>query len=76
MQNCHFFMEQAVFAALSSEAASREADPEKYVVSGIGAKFWKSDIDYSGVVVRHYVGNVRHRLYTSGYPRVISQVLR
>jgi hypothetical protein len=65
-----YFPEQTVCDVLMTASQAVPLPPEHYVVSNEGMWFWEKDTDYSAIKVRHFVGNVRHRMYTSGYPIV------
>jgi hypothetical protein len=65
-----YFPEQTICDVLMTAMGATRLPPEEYVVNSVGMQPWHSDIDYSAVKVRHFVGNVRQRMYTRGYPLV------
>ncbi|MEY4939528.1 MAG: hypothetical protein RIQ93_1263 [Verrucomicrobiota bacterium] len=67
------FTEQTILAVLLSAAGAQPLPPEEYVISNYGMFFWHDDISYTGVVARHFVGNVRHLMYSTGYQLLLHQ---
>lgn len=67
------FTEQTILAVLLSAAGAQPLPPAEYVISNYGMFFWHDDISYAGVVARHFVGNVRHLMYTKGYQLLLQQ---
>lgn len=65
-----YFPEQTLCDVLMTESGAQSLPAQSYVVNNIGMKSWQPDLDYSNIKIRHFVGNVRHRMYTSGYPLV------
>ncbi|NJL19677.1 MAG: hypothetical protein HC895_00810 [Leptolyngbyaceae cyanobacterium SM1_3_5] len=65
-----YFPEQTICDVLMTAAQARPLPTESYVVDNRGMWFWESDADYQPIKVRHFVGNVRHRMYISGYPMI------
>jgi hypothetical protein len=64
------FPEQTICDVLMTAAQARPLPHQEYVVNNIGMNFWTKDLDYRNLKIRHFVGNVRHRMYMSGYPLV------
>jgi hypothetical protein len=65
-----YFPEQTICDVLMTAAHSRPLPHQEYVVNNAGMNFWTNDLDYRNLKIRHFVGNVRHRMYMSGYPLV------
>ncbi len=68
----HRFAEQTLFGILLPTAGGTPLPSANYVVSSFGMYFWHDDIDYQGVIARHFVGTVRHLMYSTGYRRLIA----
>ncbi|MGG6263574.1 hypothetical protein ACQ4M3_16305 [Leptolyngbya sp. AN03gr2] len=69
-----YFPEQTICDVLMTAANANPLPTESYVVNNQGMLFWEKDADYRLIKIRHFVGNVRHRMYLSGYP-MIKQIL-
>jgi hypothetical protein len=69
-----YFPEQTICDVLMTAAQAHPLPSQSYVVNNQGMWFWEDDADYQPIKIRHFVGNVRHRMYTSGYP-IIKQML-
>lgn len=69
-----YFPEQTICDVLMTAAHANPLPTESYVVNSQGMLFWENDVDYQSIKIRHFVGNVRHRMYLSGYP-MIKQIL-
>ena len=66
--------EQTLLGVLMAVNGARGLPPEEYAVSNDGMFFWQPDrIDYERVVARHFVGNVRHLLYRTAWPRLLAK---
>jgi hypothetical protein len=65
-----YFPEQTICDVLMTAMGAQRLPVEQYVVSNAGMNPWYADLDYAPVKIRHFVGNVRQRMYTSGYPLV------
>ncbi|MBD1849835.1 hypothetical protein [Leptolyngbya sp. ST-U4] len=63
-----YFPEQTIFDVLMTAAQAHPLPSGSYLVSNAGMWFWENDTTYESIKIRHFVGNVRHRMYTSGYP--------
>jgi hypothetical protein len=73
----HRVTEQTLLSVLMAVNGARALPPEEYVVSSDGMYFWMRDgIDYGKIVARHFVGNVRHLLYRTGWPRLLAESRR
>lgn len=70
------FPEQTICDVLLTKYGAASLPVDSYVVNSTGMWFWEKDIDYSNVKLRHFVGNVRHRMYLAGYPLVKKKLLR
>jgi hypothetical protein len=68
----HRFTEQTIFGVLLPLAGGTALPREQYVVSSHGMYFWHDDISYAGVVARHFVGTVRHLMYTTGFDHLLA----
>jgi hypothetical protein len=72
----HYFTEQSLFDVMMSASGAKALPVSEYVVNSQGMWFWQQDIDYTKVKVRHFVGNVRQRMYLYGYPTIKKTLLR
>jgi len=73
----HRVTEQTLLSVLMAVNGARGLPPDEYVVSNEGMYFWMRDgIDYRKIVARHFVGNVRHLLYRTGWPLVLAESRR
>ena len=69
--------EQTLLSVLMAVNGAQGLPPEEYVVSNDGMFFWMRDeIDYGRIVARHFVGNVRHLLYRTGWPLLLEESRR
>ena len=69
----HRVAEQTILGVLMASNGALGLPPADYVVSNQGMFFWQRDgIDYERIVVRHFVGNVRHLLYRTALPRLLA----
>lgn len=71
----HYYNEQTLMAMLATKFGKEPLDPVKYVTTWKGMWFWESGIEYDGIVGRHYMGTVRHLLYTEGFPRILEKIM-
>lgn len=71
--NDHRVAEQTLFGVLLPHAGARPLPADRYVVSNRGMFFWQPDLGFEGLIARHYVGNVRHLLYSQALPRLRRQ---
>ena len=62
------FAEQTLFSGLLISAGGQGLPASRYVARADAMWFWRKEMDYDGVVARHYVGPVRHHLYQKGMP--------
>ena len=70
----HRVAEQTILGVLMAVNGARGLPPEEYAVSNEGMFFWQRDgIDYERAVARHFVGNVRHLLYRTAWPRLLAK---
>lgn len=70
----HRVSEQTILGVLTAVNGARGLPPEEYVVSNDGMFFWNGDaIEYERIVARHFVGNVRHLLYRTAWPRLLAK---
>ena len=70
----HRVAEQTMLGVLMAVNGARGLPPEEYVVSNDGMFFWNWDgIEYERIVARHFVGNVRHLLYRTAWPRLLAK---
>jgi hypothetical protein len=67
------FAEQTILGVLFAANHAVPLPEAEYVVSGQGMHFWESDLACAQLTVRHYVGNVRHRMYAHAYPSIAAQ---
>jgi hypothetical protein len=67
------FAEQTILGVLFAANGAHPLPETDYVVSGQGMHFWEHDLDCAQITVRHYVGNVRHRMYAHAYPSLAAQ---
>ncbi|WP_071191353.1 hypothetical protein [Trichormus sp. NMC-1] len=72
----HHFTEQTILDVMMSSSGATALPVSKYVVNSQGMWFWQQDMDYTGVKVRHFVGNVRHRMYLYGYPTITKTLFK
>ncbi len=69
----HRVAEQTLLSVLMAVNGAKALPPEQYVVSNDGMFFWQGDdIDYERIVARHFMGNVRHLLYLTAWPRLLA----
>lgn len=69
-----YFPEQTICDVLMTASGAQPLPADSYLVNNAGMWFWEDDTSYTPIKVRHFVGNVRHRMYTSGYP-MMQQIL-
>lgn len=70
----HRVAEQTILGVLMAVNSARGLPPDEYVVSNDGMFFWHADgIEYERIVARHFVGNVRHLLYRTAWPRLLAK---
>jgi hypothetical protein len=68
----HRTAEQTILGVVMAVNSARPLPADVYVVSNDGMFFWQRDtVDYSRIIARHYVGNVRHLLYQTALPRLL-----
>jgi len=67
------FAEQTILGVLFAASQATPLPEVDYLVSGQGMHFWEKDLDCRDLTVRHYVGNVRHRMYAHAYPYIAAQ---
>ncbi|HIK06674.1 MAG TPA: hypothetical protein IGS40_18490 [Trichormus sp. M33_DOE_039] len=72
----HHFTEQTLLDVMMSASGAKALPLNEYVVNSQGMWFWQADIDYTQVKARHFVGNVRHHMYLSGYPIIKRTLFR
>jgi hypothetical protein len=72
----HYFTEQTLLDVMMSASDAKALPINEYVVNSQGMWFWQPDIDYTNVKARHFVGNVRHRMYLYGYPTIAKTLFR
>jgi hypothetical protein len=72
----HHFIEQGTFQALLSYAGAAPLSEVKYMLSCAGMYFWQKDIDYDSIIMRHFFGVVRHKMYTKGMPLLFEKIIR
>lgn len=70
----HRYSEQAAVASLLSRNKASPLPIKDYVTSWQGMWPWERDIDYNQVVLRHFYGVVRHRMYLTGMPLIWKQI--
>ncbi|WP_299938742.1 hypothetical protein [uncultured Pelagimonas sp.] len=64
-----YFTEQWIMGASFARARGQPLPEEAFFHSNAGMNpFQKDPTDYSKICMRHFFGNVRHRLYTNGMP--------
>jgi hypothetical protein len=73
-ENETYQTEQTLFSALVSSANGVSLPSSTNVLSWHGVWCYEKDLPCSEIHTRHYVGPVRHRMYLSAYPWMISQV--
>ncbi len=66
--------EQTLFSISLDHSHLHPLPENNYVLSWQGVWLFEKDLDCSNIVCRHYVGPVRHRMYLTGYPFLLSQV--
>jgi len=64
-----WFPDTMILAALLRQKAAQVL-PDSYVVSTQRQFFYEADVDYTKVVLRHFVTPVRHLMYAKGMPRI------
>ena len=69
---CHF-TEQTILAALLPASGAQPLPREEYTLNARGMFFYEGDIPCEELTVRHYVGIVRHRMYSRAYPFLARQ---
>lgn len=62
--------DQTLLAALMTKAGARPLPKARYVVSTDRQFFFEEDIPYDQIAVRHFIGPVRHLMYSRGLPRL------
>jgi hypothetical protein len=67
------FSEQTLLAALFAATEAEPLPRDEYLVSSDGWSFWSRDLPCDRLTVRHYVGIVRHRMYSSALPFLARQ---
>ena len=70
----YHFAEQTILAVLFGASGAQPLPEKDYVLSGQGMHFWEQDLPCDGFTVRHYVGLVRHRMYSHAYPFLLRQL--
>lgn len=70
-----YFPEQTICDVLMTQSGAESLPTDEYIVNNKGMWYWEKDADYERIKVRHFVGNVRHRMYMSGYP-ILREKLR
>jgi len=70
----YHFAEQTILAVLFGASGATPLPEKDYVLSGQGMHFWERDLPCDELTVRHYVGLVRHRMYSSAYPFLARQL--
>ena len=76
-KNCDpnaWFIDQTVLAALLKALDSKLLPMEEYVVSCNRQFYFQKDHDYSKIVMRHFMGPVRHLMYLKGIPVVLKNL--
>jgi hypothetical protein len=70
LEKDHHFAEQTLLSALMGNANAVSLPESRNVLSWQGAWAFSNDLNCAGLETRHYVGPVRHRMYSTGYPWV------
>lgn len=76
-KNCDpnaWFIDQTVLAAVLKALDSRLLPMDDYVVSCHRQFYFQKDHDYSKIVMRHFMGPVRHLMYLRGIPFVLKNL--
>ncbi len=69
------FSEQTIFCALMPASGAQPLPEAEYTLNAQGMFFYEPDIPCEELTVRHYVGIVRHRMYSRAYPFLARQAL-
>lgn len=63
----YHFAEQTILAVLFGVNHAQSLPENDYVLSAEGMHFWERDLPCGELTVRHYMGLVRHRMYSHAY---------
>jgi hypothetical protein len=66
--------EQTLFSILLDQKVAQALPPERYALSWQGVWLFEKDLDCRNLACRHYVGPIRHRMYLTAYPFLLSQI--
>jgi hypothetical protein len=69
----YHFAEQTILAVLLGVNGAQALPEAEYTLSAQGMHFWERDLPCRDLTVRHYVGLVRHRMYSHAYPYLLRQ---
>ncbi len=72
-----YFTEQSLFGLLIARSKSKQLSVSKYIHSNSGMNPLEIDkTEYSSIVMRHFFGTVRHRMYVDGMPAARRNILQ
>lgn len=71
--NESWFAEQTVLSFMLSRLHAEALPPHRYVISIQRQFCWEEDVDYAGIVARHFTTPVRHVMYKFGLPLLLRQ---
>lgn len=69
-----WWIEQTIMAALLGQE-SLPLPEDKYVVSSQASLPFEKDVNYKHIAIRHFIGSVRHRMYSRGMPLLKKRIL-